>query len=88
MLVVPDCCWALADGARTINPSEYRGLQARYVERKAFIERGDGFESDEQAAEARAKDEAFRMAVAGEKPSPDPSAGEVRPEDEPPLAGG
>ena len=80
-----------AKEARTINPSEHRGLQARYVQRKAFIERGDGFESDEQAAEARAKDDAFERAVSGKKPAapaPDPASGEVRPEDEPPVAEG
>ncbi len=57
-----------AKEGRTINTSEWRGLQDRYVQRKTFIERGDGFESDEQAAEARAKDAAFEQAAGGGAP--------------------
>jgi hypothetical protein len=47
---------------KTINKQELLGLQERYVQRRTFIERGDGFESDADRDAARARDEAFERA--------------------------
>lgn len=55
-----------AKEAKTITAPEHRGLQELFGRRKVVIERGDGFASDEEAAEAKARDEAFERAARGE----------------------